>query len=1646
MPLEEIEQYLKKTLGVDTQRVQSLDIWWADHVTDVYVDPADPSITTPTPQQRHISYATAGADAIRINELMVRAVRRVEAEATPGSGDNLDPTPYAGMPQFDVVAGIITPALVPGVGEDGWILSDLGGVPASPIPLGKDSFWMVNPTLSSHPSALNSALSAEVPNVIEFEFRANTGLPPGRYYLTVNVSHPDLVNLANPDPIPTVSRPSELFPDEFEMQYTIKYRNAAADEAAGVDNSILADIVRVAGYENDFNFTGYLNYYFQDLDKPDFIGRMPNGVPTGQVFLPGTMRRTIAPPAVLVDTAVGLIPEDTYWADGLRVESEPQSGQVTFAVTIPGPADPYDTLCVAIRMHPNHPDYDGIDDPLPGDQRRLAINSFDFSQEPDHEWVELVNVSDQVVDVSRWELEVGIPSVPNGPEDLFRSLWTVGDGVSIAPGGMLLLTFDSDGAGSKYDAYRELGGGGRNLINNNGIGVSAGGGDPDDPANATPGVPDIRNVTVPPIPGLYYISRPEAELSDPTGSVFERVFDAVFPDRYRDFVDRDGDGLSSAFVASPTPDTDRVAQESSVLSTPPLLGETPPTGVIWTGDGANRPWDRIAPLRNRQLWRADAGSKVSLADLNGVENVGLLAQFVLRGGVFPNNPEHDGYDNDGDGGYMVGTQYVPGMLDMDGVDNNLESLDGALLYGIDEQPAPDTDGVLSPFVSEGVDEGRHVGWAFGRRHGAGSFEAGILPVAFVGDYSVPPDEIADVAAGVRYLSSAIGDPGIAWLGDASVINNIEDAPYLGSDGDPPEWKAYAERRWYPGDNVIVTLYAGSSELGKVADRVTYRELDVTNRTVDDVAQCPYTNPGTGLPDTLHPDYATLWQPDQMGLDFYRSLERKHPLYAGDRFGTQNRWQATDGNYDDWAESVSVFEHTANLQNYPFRLTIGSDGLPQVFDLSSNPDPETLRLVGHALSGSPLRMNASQRLAENPPDLLKVTNTVAAAPGDRPLRQFSALQTLGSFENLDTAWALLAHPDQAFRSAGDLLSLPQVVLRQRMLNMVSAGAAPEYAYLFDPTRVNLGWWLRDTRYPSSEYWRQDIGFASAVLGQDTLSADMLSAAQDLMATNPMVLTVAQAEFTPIRPNPTETAVYTASDTLADLLNVDIGSGVYPKTWAPVFLFSFPGDSAPFPNYPRYADGSVAGQMTDRLFYLFDSNFLLLRGGRPFGADGLPPEAIEGRWPLARRTAMYWSAPDLGMPNIDRNRPEALFTWDADDGLENGEYMVYIGMAPANMPGLMAMANGAAEIAFSTSLLTDFGKTFGFPVDAAGRKVALEVITDPTKARGMARADALPGAPGLTHPDNWLRSSPENTGEEVGIYEPGADGIVFYGNNAAGGWRPKMVRVTDNFLALRVRNVGEDVAAITHVVLAPRKRIPGKINVNTAMNRVVRYKPPGQSVDYDHIFNPLLTVPGVVDALTSVRDYATPPVRMGGPIGPDEDIPLLRILAVGAGQPWPSPSVLTGGPDVPPSLSALDSPNLLGGAGQGDLAAFRLSALLMAGRPEHPDGRYYADLSELVRESSAVITTGVPYPLSNESDAARRQEEIYERFRRMANVLTVRSDVFEIIALVQAGYGVDQDGDGWINYRSNDEFVVTAESKGRVVYERRVPSDRADEPVE
>ncbi|HPU98484.1 MAG TPA: lamin tail domain-containing protein, partial [Candidatus Hydrogenedentes bacterium] len=633
----------------------------------------------------------------------------------------------------------------------------------------------------------------------------------------------------------------------------------------------------------------------------------------------------------------------------------------------------------------------------------VSLNFFDLSQEPDHEWIELVNTSDEAVDLSGWKLEIGIPDAPGTAMDPVmadpnKSKWTIPPGTVIAPKGYLLLAFTEPENGDQF-----ANGPDGNRFYDNGLGLKRS----DDP-------PSLQNVTVPPIgtrmePALANaISASIPALSDNTFSVFHR------PNGNSPFIDNDGDGLSSINAVAGSPAVLAVDPDNTLAELATELNIRQPLrsalGIV-SSVAATPGFARIVSLRNDQLFLVNsidpdgppyppAGSADSwnLAQIVDEKDV---ARVLLRGGILPNYPDQDGYDNDGDGGYLVTRStawyFVPGILDTDGVDNNLDGyVDVFCGYGFGNPlpPAgfgnapnqkPDPTAPNLPIYSEGVDEGRlALGTNFPRfRYGYGSYpinsaydnvnslESGVLPMAANPNLPHPSAVTIDYTQLFDPLNPVQIASRLWYGGDAEsrnpyvAINPSCAVDALPATGplDSPDWIAFAERRWNPGDCVVISLYAGEPSPETLVDRVTYNEYDVINRTIDDIAVCPY-------PESLA--RPTYWPPNHMALDFYRSLERKHPLYAGDLHGTSNRWEASDGAYDDWADSLSWFEA---VQDRSDEVRPIMEAIDSRFNLTGDPaltNPHhnrNLRLFGHAMSGSPLRMNTTARLWENPPDLL-----------------------------------------------------------------------------------------------------------------------------------------------------------------------------------------------------------------------------------------------------------------------------------------------------------------------------------------------------------------------------------------------------------------------------------------------------------------------------------------------------------------------------------------------------------------------------------------------------------------------------------------------------------------------------------------------------
>jgi hypothetical protein len=1011
----------------------------------------------------------------------------------------------------------------------------------------------------------------------------------------------------------------------------------------------------------------------------------------------------------------------------------------------------------------------------------------------------------------------------------------------------------------------------------------------------------------------------------------------------------------------------------------------------------------------------------------------------------------------------------------------------------------------------------------------------------------------------------------------------------------PEWKAFSERRWNPGDSVVVTLYVGPSAERKVADRATYRELDVINRAVDDIQPSPYAVDGyrnfvydsTASPpvqwngtngdpvgamvclDRNRPQY---WLPNQMGLDFYRSLERKHPLYAGDKFGTANRWEATDGSYDDWADSLSVYE--ADDERSGATLSEWRTNIPAPLRAIV---PGAVRLFSHAMSGSPLRMNTQQRIWDNPPDLaallapanlglenLELTTIPLDGP-EKKLRQFvendAVVTAYGRTENRAYSLRRAEVRNRPFNSPGDLLKLPMIGFEVPLnTGMVDNGG--DYVWRSTNAAINTRWKPAGPGPGVLAYWRQDTTLKQSVLATspDTRALGAgFAALAELSDFNTITLSVGQARFRPILSDPalalsdTYAANYLHWKEIGTFPNVAMRA---PHGWTPVLLLAgYPDDPALQPSWsslPRhtlhYPPPLPVGRVTatapvwdppaqwyqwnnsNKIYsvdapYLVQTEFLRDRNRSipVFGA--LSTNDVEFRWPRERldpptggtlvpleaveypRAAMFVSQHDENLTEEDR--AEGVFSWDANDGLENGTYVAYVatfvprmgqslleaneraiqGSAvtggefenalmpqqnpPPSLPSGSAPVLGGTEPIAAKLCALDPATPHNEGDDRFDPVLALEFVTDPAVADRVRPPGYTPLAGGrplaaLPHPKDWYPTTTPVGGQAVSTataYRADGDGMILYSGSGQVTWRARLVRVTDRFLALRVRNLGrpDQVACISGVVLAPARHTPGKINVNTVENTKTITGDATPAAPYTFgVFNPLLGLPGVVDVLANTRN---PDPLVGGllgfPVLADTDVgwPGFSVAKASVPDPkletWPIPMALTG-LQMPPGARTADTndPNLLapkntGGAWNAvsdGAAALRLSSMMMTGRPGHFDGRYYENLGGLAAgaaKGGRLKATDGTYPLSNESMPERRFEEIDNRLGRMANLITTRSDVFEILVTVQAGNATDVNGDNRIDYRDVNEFSVMAESQGRVIYERRARTDRSDE---
>ena len=554
----------------------------------------------------------------------------------------------------------------------------------------------------------------------------------------------------------------------------------------------------------------------------------------------------------------------------------------------------------------------------------------------------------------------------------------------------------------------------------------------------------------------------------------------------------------------------------------------------------------------------------------------------------------------------------------------------------------------------------------------------------------------------------------------------------------------------------------------------------------------------------------------------------------------------------------------------------------------------------------------------------------------------------------------------------------------------------------------------------------------------------------------------------------------------------GTVVDPYAWIPVFLFELPGSGSTTEIWTTTDQGvnpygiALPG---DWNFYLFDTYALEQASPGLFG--GATMTEIARRWPLAERTAFYVSCnPNETMANPSADDwpwPEVVFRWDANDGLENGIYDVYVVTAEpmdslfdirdrssANIdPDTPADENAPLGSPDRVDLLANPTATFKTVSDVLKKN---NKATNPDKNRLLDRVRRSnqqdysrlatdvtvftdrddDGRLAVTETWNKAASTPYESPDSCGEMKraiPNFEGVIHY---------QTPVTVKNNSLALRLRNRAKpgEWNRFSRVVLVARRDNPGTINLNTVQTKMVAST---TSAGMKDLFNPLYGVPGVLAYL----DGSDPKNMMYKLPGVNEAVGLPAA---------PPPTTASGRLD-PPDLSGNESERTVNIKNSMYWRAQRI----VAGRPEWRDGRYYRQVTDLIRdrltehlEGGDKLAWNRVSPLQaapwhsarinydtvldnpgfydsldladnmranqaltfepDRTDVDNMSEEVAWRFARMANLVTTRSDVFEIVVLAQAGYMADTNSDGQLNYRDDAEFVVTAEKKTRAVYER------------
>jgi len=1531
--------HARTELSTDQLQQFEFDPWW--YALQVSAGtPADMA-------KRPISYTVAGTEAIRINEIMPRPVRRVEAEAITDGTDPAysllyDPNAaFGSVAAFNVEKRQFTDGMPAGgytmdVGGTGWSLAPAAA--SSVIGLGsamrgqKESLavsW--NPALPPPP------LPGTLPNIIEFEFTPSQQLPPGRYYLTVSTINPE------------TGQPTIRDGQQDTVHYAVKYVSSEVVPANTFSSNLTCDILNYWIFEDVFALAVANDPSWSDLFRNDArVGyenqRNPQaGTESGLLFLSGKQ----APGLPNYDPLAP--PTNPGYSRGIQAHT----------VTIPTYTSGA-SLHVAIYC----------DDSSAAEA--LSINFFDFSQEPDHEWVEVENISSQPVNIAGWELVVGgvnsegnvvtedkvVMRVPveNGPVVLEPS----------PPYNRALLAVSAISP-PVPDVVGAIGFYGLNPFTLNGIGQV---GTPGKEAIYDFGLLNCGDTTVPLIP-----HRVAGEWLDPAWPVPEGWVD-------------DGRGLP----------------------------RTPEWSPFEAADAERRIIQLKIPGLNAELGTIG-------------DDMLFIAKWVLRGGVFPNYPEHDAVDND----------YDAHILAVDGVDYTVE---GNLVfpYGL------------------GVDEGR---WAYGPATGGpGSFSWNPIPL-----FLMSPEGA---------ILSRFYPPG-EWPS--------LDYPYLWEPDGQPEWKEFTERRLYPGDNVVVSLFQGAHELRRVVDRITYTERDVINRAIgcsvtvqdpDDAETLirPPLHYNPLLATVSDQPYLDMWPDNTMGMDFYRSLERKyHPLYNGDRFGTQNRWQATDGNYDDW--SHFVVEDPVNDGYQPAAFC----GTPLARnDAAWKPEnyaPGLAEKLLYQLDTVDVRNKPFESVAE--------TLSLPHVALNKPYTPYGGSLPLGTVEDFQPV------VKKTFGYEDGLGSIVEAGVTESIYLSPGAGVYRSIRPAVpSDEQLTLNFTGDGLNYVLPQAWRP---FYTHSISSPTSAEGPPPATLDPVTLLPVSDLPGDGFYwlfnEPARPAGLEDP--------EPFRNINIAEG-FPKSPArkrAVLFASQNLDNTTGGGAKLYVQWDAESGLQDGTYDLYiDTGLKLLEA-----PDA--PLTPTGRFLRSRMLANIAERPGMNITvYTDRNR-DGRIDRAPDTGIgssvdsygrktnlrPDSQGYIWFGTVAVNNNRLALDIENVAKPLVNLETY-DILNTFAGAILTPSARTQGRININTTETRiyrhetdDYRRLNVLAGLPGIYRaaPDtnDWSQYTFTTTAD---ILDAGSfyDFGVLFLYSGRGGYLLRIMRspgvdgdptvvgtaslheIVDGTLmpAFRSTPFTGDTPNITVAVTAnpPDTDIICTVQGAGSLDAQVPLRFGGvalMSANQNAGFVPAPAIT-VRDIFGSVRTETLPFNRgWSGPgwiINPDFNLympgGLSAISEYNGYLDWADPDYYAEY-DTPPSVTAgwsSSDPNF-------DSASPYMRAEWVAKmRTHHWDGRYYESVMDLLNVE--------PHPLHDDMrarplalDIDNYGDEFYPdymdpvalrestwRLSRMANQITTRSDIFEIIVTVQAGTGDDSDGDGIINYRSPQEFTVTSERQTRTVYER------------